>query len=61
VHVLHRDFSPGNIIIDEASVGWLIDWDLSRLLSGNEIPRRASRTVCSLPTPQVSVLIDVDL
>jgi hypothetical protein len=51
--VLHRDFSPGNIIIDQDSVGWLIDWDLSKLVSGSEVPRRATRTVRS---PQADVI-----
>ncbi|KAF8219188.1 hypothetical protein L208DRAFT_1089104, partial [Tricholoma matsutake] len=37
---LHRDFSPGNIIITVDGKGLLIDWDLSKLLAGkSETPR----------------------
>jgi serine/threonine protein kinase len=46
--VLHRDLSPGNIIIDPNGNGVLIDWDLSRpLLDFDQpnLPRRATRTV----------------
>lgn len=44
--VLHRDFSPGNIVIDSDGKGVLIDWDLSKPLSDElETPRRATRTV----------------
>ena len=46
--ILHRDFSPGNVIIDAARIGWLIDWDLSRPCHPQydiETPRRATRTV----------------
>ena len=47
--ILHRDLSPGNIIIDKDHAGWLIDWDLSRPLSSElESPRRAMRTVRAL-------------
>jgi hypothetical protein len=43
---LHRDFSPGNIIIDSDGKGWLIDWDLSKpVLLSAQTPRRATRTV----------------
>lgn len=46
--ILHRDISPGNIIIHEGS-GLLIDWDLSRPFDMQstkpEFPRRATRTV----------------
>jgi len=35
---LHRDFSPGNIIIDEHRKGWLIDWDLLKLVSCGSHP-----------------------
>ena len=43
--ILHRDFSPGNIII-YCGGGLLIDWDLSKPLSITpETPRRATRTV----------------
>ncbi|KAN0120535.1 hypothetical protein V8E52_004362 [Russula decolorans] len=28
--ILHRDFSPSNVIIDSFGNGWLIDWDLSK-------------------------------
>ena len=43
---LHRDFSPGNVIITVDGKGLLIDWDLSKLLAGkSETPRRATRTV----------------
>ena len=42
---LHRDFSPGNVIISNGK-GLLIDWDLSKPLSEElETPRRATRTV----------------
>ena len=44
--ILHRDFSPGNIIIGPDGTGLLIDWDLSKPLSIQpETPRRATRTV----------------
>jgi serine/threonine protein kinase len=44
--ILHRDFSPGNIIIDSSAKGLLIDWDLSKPLSlQGGTPRRATRTV----------------
>ncbi|KAF8219912.1 hypothetical protein L208DRAFT_1336789, partial [Tricholoma matsutake] len=40
---LHRDFSPGNIIITMDGKGLLIDWDLSKLLAGkSETPRHAT-------------------
>jgi len=46
--ILHRDISPGNIIIHEGS-GLLIDWDLSKpidmLSTKPGLPRRATRTV----------------
>jgi RIO-like serine/threonine protein kinase len=46
--VLHRDFSPSNIIIDSDGKGWLIDWDLSKPVSLSvQTPRRATRTVSS--------------
>lgn len=49
--ILHRDFSPGNIIIGPDGVGLLIDWDLSKPLvlasPSSETPRRATRTVCT--------------
>jgi RIO-like serine/threonine protein kinase len=42
VGVLHRDFSPGNIIIGPGG-GQLIDWDLSKPVSvHSETPRRAT-------------------
>jgi RIO-like serine/threonine protein kinase len=42
---LHRDFSPGNVIMTNGK-GLLIDWDLSKPLSEElETPRRATRTV----------------
>jgi RIO-like serine/threonine protein kinase len=45
--ILHRDLSVGNIIIDSAGKGRLIDWDLSKPVAAqaSEIPRRATRTV----------------
>lgn len=44
--ILHRDLSPGNIIIDHEGKGLLIDWDLSKPLSKEvESPRRVMRTV----------------
>ena len=43
---LHRDFSPGNIIITPDGKGLLINWDLSKPLSAKlETPRCATRTV----------------
>lgn len=49
--ILHRDFSPGNIIILDDGTGRLIDWDLSKPLSMENAsyatPRCATRTVCS--------------
>lgn len=45
---LHRDFSPGNIIIIGDGTGLLIDWDLSKPLPVSgilETPRCATRTV----------------
>jgi serine/threonine protein kinase len=45
-HILHRDLSPGNIIIDSNGRGLLIDWDLSKPVTGiSETPRRITRTV----------------
>jgi RIO-like serine/threonine protein kinase len=49
--ILHRDISAGNIVIDSAGKGWLIDWDMSKArseLEDTEVPRRATRTVCLL-------------
>jgi serine/threonine protein kinase len=47
--ILHRDFSPGNIIIGSDGTGLLIDWDLSKPTSTTdgkvETPRRVARTV----------------
>ncbi|KAH9030573.1 hypothetical protein EDB83DRAFT_1848361 [Lactarius deliciosus] len=43
--VLHRDLSPGNIIMDD-NRGYLIDWDLSKPVGNQsqlETPRRATR------------------
>ena len=46
--ILHRDFSPGNIIIVDDGTGRLIDWDLSKPRNMEQAtPRRATRTVCS--------------
>lgn len=43
---MHRDISPGNIIIDGHGKGWLIDWDLSKpVATSTETPRSATRTV----------------
>ncbi|KAH9989991.1 hypothetical protein BJV77DRAFT_925993, partial [Russula vinacea] len=46
--ILHRDFSPGNIIIGSDGTGLLIDWDLSKPTSTTdgkvETPRRVART-----------------
>ncbi|KAF8232085.1 hypothetical protein L208DRAFT_1091706, partial [Tricholoma matsutake] len=43
---LHRNFSPGNIIITMDGKGLLIDWDLSKLLARkSETPRHATRTM----------------
>lgn len=51
-NVLHRDISPGNIIIDASGGGWLIDWDLSKLVSTPhlETPRTTMRTVSNKST-----------
>lgn len=48
--VLHRDLSPGNVIIVDGR-GMLIDWDHSKRMSGEEPsgPRRPMRTVCRSP------------
>ena len=47
--ILHRDFSPGNIIIVSNGHGLLIDWDLSKPLTMKlETPRRATQTVCTI-------------
>lgn len=44
--ILHRDISPGNIIIDSSGNGWLIDWDMAKPKSlSTSLPRRATRTV----------------
>jgi serine/threonine protein kinase len=44
--ILHRDFSPGNIILTTDGRGLLIDWDLSKpLLLQSTTPRCATRTV----------------
>ncbi|KAG2030244.1 hypothetical protein BDR03DRAFT_878788, partial [Suillus americanus] len=42
VGVLHRDLSPGNIVMDGA-IGILIDWDLAKLLR-IQGPRQTTRT-----------------
>lgn len=53
--ILHRDFSPGNIIIVSHGRGLLIDWDLSKPLSMKlETPRRATRTVRTRPSHVVA-------
>jgi len=45
-NILHRDFSPGNVIIDTDGNGWLIDWDLSEPVTlSAETPRRATKIV----------------
>ena len=52
-NVLHRDLSPGNIIIvdsdddsdEREGTGFLIDWDFSTVLLGAGAPRCATRTV----------------
>jgi predicted Ser/Thr protein kinase len=45
--ILHRDFSPGNVIILGDGSGWLIDWDLSKPVKLRKAtPRCATRTVC---------------
>jgi len=44
--LLHRDFSPGNIIITIDGNGILVDWDLSKpLIEILETPRCATQTV----------------
>jgi RIO-like serine/threonine protein kinase len=44
--ILHRDFSPGNVIIIDDGTGWLIDWDLSKPKEMEKLtPRCATRTV----------------
>jgi len=49
--VLHRDISPGNIIIGPDHVGRLIDWDSSKPLSLQpETPRRATQVVPTHPS-----------
>jgi RIO-like serine/threonine protein kinase len=50
--ILHRDFSPGNVIITDDGTGRLIDWDLSKPKNTKQAtPRRATRTVCPKVTP----------
>lgn len=46
--ILHRDISVGNILIDpKTRCGFLIDWDLSRLVSElGDGPMEPDRTVC---------------
>ncbi|KAI0050113.1 hypothetical protein FA95DRAFT_685061 [Auriscalpium vulgare] len=43
-HVLHRDVSTGNILIDEDGRGFLIDWDLCKDMHAPPQPRRQWRT-----------------
>ena len=44
--ILHRDFSPSNVIIDDNGEGWLIDWDLLKPVSLSvQPPRCAARMV----------------
>ncbi|KAF8122089.1 hypothetical protein EV363DRAFT_1090547, partial [Boletus edulis] len=38
--VLHRDLSPGNVVVD--GTGWLIDWDLAKITT--QPARQTSRT-----------------
>jgi serine/threonine protein kinase len=46
--ILHRDFSPGNIIITSGGRGLLIDWDMSKPLATKpETPRRATVFTCA--------------
>jgi RIO-like serine/threonine protein kinase len=53
--ILHRDFSPGNVIIADDGTGRLIDWDLSKPRDMEQAtPRRATRTVC----PKVTLCSD---
>ena len=50
-HVLHRDISPGNILINRKGEGMLIDWDLALLYAdakkdlSNRKPQMLWRTV----------------
>lgn len=46
-NILHRDLSPGNILIGPNGKGLLIDWDLSKPCGPGtpEVPRRKTRTV----------------
>jgi RIO-like serine/threonine protein kinase fused to N-terminal HTH domain len=60
-NILHRDFSPGNIIIDSDGHGWLIDWDLSKPVSlSTQTPRRATRTVSNDILPPVMIKANSD-
>lgn len=44
--ILHRDFSPGNVIILDDGSGRLIDWDLSKPVQQKDTgPRCQTRTV----------------
>ena len=44
--ILHRDFSPGNVIIIDDGTGRLIDWDLLKPRDMEKLtPRCATRTV----------------
>jgi len=49
VGFLHRDLSPGNIVIYEGC-GYLIDWDMVKPIRV-VTPRRMTRTVCVLCSP----------
>jgi serine/threonine protein kinase len=45
--ILHRDISPGNIMITEDGRGFLIDWDLAKSIHGEgaHSPGRTVRVI----------------
>jgi serine/threonine protein kinase len=67
--ILHRDLSPGNIMIienedEEANIsgGMLIDWDLSKFVNaqdGLDVARQHTRTVSQVSEPLYLALMDI--
>ena len=47
--ILHRDISPGNIMITNEGNGLLVDWDLSKDIGASNIESPPERTVWIKP------------
>jgi serine/threonine protein kinase len=55
--VIHRDISPGNILITEDGHGLLIDWDLCKRVSKLEAGALQNERTASLSRPSSGVTI----